>query len=37
MIVAASSECFPQLSLQEVLDKLADLEYTSVELVVAGE
>lgn len=37
MLVAASSACFPQLSLQETLDKLADLEYTSIELVIGEE
>lgn len=37
MFVAASSGCFPQLSLQETLDKLADLEYTTIEFVVAED
>lgn len=32
MFVAASTECFPELSPQEVLEALADLEYTAVEL-----
>ena len=34
MFVAASSESFPDLSLSETLDRLADLEYTSLELAV---
>ncbi len=37
MIVAASSGCFPQLSLQEIMDKLADLEYTSLELAIGEQ
>ncbi len=34
MYVAASSECFPQLSLDSVYQRLVDLEYTSVEIAV---
>ncbi len=34
MFVAASSECFPDLSLDGVLQRLVDLEYTSVELAI---
>lgn len=34
MIVSASSGCFPQLPLRDVLDRLADLEYSSIELIV---
>lgn len=32
MYVAASTECFPGLSLAETVDRLVDLEYTNVEL-----
>lgn len=32
MFVSASTECFAELSLQEALDRLADLEYTCVEI-----
>lgn len=32
MFVAASTECLPDLSPQEALEALADLEYTAVEL-----
>ena len=32
MFVAASSECFPKLSLDSVFQRLVDLEYTSVEI-----
>src|SRR4029450_13817823 len=34
VIVAASTECFLDLSLAAALDRLADLEYTSVELAM---
>lgn len=34
MFVAASTECFLDLSLSAALDRLADLEYTSVELAL---
>lgn len=34
MLVAASTACFPDLSLTEAMERLADLEYTSVEVVV---
>ena len=32
MLVAASCECFPDLSLGDALEKLADLQFTSIEL-----
>ncbi|MEX2185694.1 MAG: sugar phosphate isomerase/epimerase [Pirellulales bacterium] len=34
MIVAASTECFPDLSLPAVLERLTDLEYTCVEIAI---
>jgi len=34
VLVAASTSCFPKLSLQEAFDRLADLEYTAAEIVV---
>jgi len=34
VFVAASSECFPELSLDGVLQRLVDLEYNHVELAV---
>lgn len=34
MFVAASTNCFPDLSLDAALGRLVDLEYTSVEIVV---
>ncbi len=34
MIVAASTDCFPDLDLKDALAKLVDLEYTSVEIVI---
>lgn len=34
MIVAASTECFPDLSLPATLERLNDLEYTSVEIAI---
>lgn len=37
MYVAASTGCFPDLSLQEALDKLTDLEYSAAEVVVGDD
>jgi len=34
VFVAASTSCFPDLNLPEVLDRLADLEYSAAEIVV---
>jgi sugar phosphate isomerase/epimerase len=34
VFVAASTECFPDLSPQDVLEVLADLEYTAIELPI---
>ncbi|MDA0661057.1 MAG: sugar phosphate isomerase/epimerase [Planctomycetota bacterium] len=34
MIIAASTACFPHLSLIECFDRLVDLEYTSVEIAI---
>ena len=34
MLVAATTDCFRQLSLKETLDKLVDLEYSNVEIVI---
>lgn len=34
MFVCASTECFPELGANEVLDRLVDLEYTAVELAL---
>ncbi len=34
MIVSATTECYPSLSLPDTLSKLVDLEYTSVELAL---
>ena len=34
MIVSASTECFPDLSLSEALERLAELEFTAVEIDV---
>ncbi len=34
MFVAASSQCFPDLSFTEILDVLTDLEYTAFELAL---
>lgn len=34
MFVAASSECFPGLSLDGVLQRLVDLEYTNLEIAI---
>ena len=36
MFVAASSRCFPNLSVKDSLNKLADLEYTAAELIVGS-
>ena len=35
MFVAASTGCFPDLSLDDALDRLADLEYTRVEVAIS--
>ncbi len=34
MIVAVSTECFPELSLADAMERLAELEFTSVEIDV---
>ena len=34
MFVAASTECFPQLSLDSAFQRLVDLEYTAVEIAL---
>ena len=34
MFVAASTSCFPDLNLPDVLERLADLEYSAAEIVV---
>jgi sugar phosphate isomerase/epimerase len=34
VIVAASTECFPELSLHAAFERLVDLEYTSVEIAI---
>src|SRR4249919_3596239 len=34
VFVAASTGCFPDLSLDDALDRLADLEYTRVEVAI---
>jgi sugar phosphate isomerase/epimerase len=34
VFVCASTECFPDLSLQEVLDCMVDLEFTAIELPI---
>ncbi len=34
MFVAASSECFPGLSFEGVLQRLVDLEYTNIEIAI---
>jgi sugar phosphate isomerase/epimerase len=34
VIVAASTECFPELSLPAALGRLTDLEYTSIEIAI---
>ena len=35
MFVAVSSQCFPNLSLDEAIDKFVDLEYTSIEIEIS--
>lgn len=37
MFVTASSECLPDLSLPDMLEKLVDLQFTSVELAIHEE
>lgn len=32
MIVAASTECFPELPFQDAIDRIVDLEYTNLEI-----
>ena len=34
MFVAVSTNCFPDLNLQEAMERLADLEYSAAEIVV---
>ncbi len=34
MLVSASTECFANLSFQEAIEKLVDLEYTNVEVAI---
>lgn len=34
MIVAASTDCFPDLDFEDAVEKIADLEYSSVELAI---
>ncbi len=34
MIVAASTACFPDLSFEEAVEKIADLEYSSIEIAI---
>lgn len=34
MFVCASTECFPELSLEDALGRLVDLEFTSVEIAI---
>jgi len=34
VIVAASTNCIPNLPLQEIFDRLADLEYTNAEIAI---
>lgn len=34
VFVSASTECFPDLSLEEAVEKIADLEYSSIEIAV---
>ncbi len=36
MIVAASTGCFPEMPLPEIMDKLDRLEYTSVTIMIGG-
>src|SRR5437899_1445976 len=35
VFVTASTECFPDLPLHEALQRLVDLEFTSVEIAIA--
>lgn len=35
MFVSASTDCFPQLGLEESIQKIADLEYTSIEICIS--
>ena len=35
MLVAASTDCYPDLPLEEALTKLGDLEYTNVEIAMS--
>ncbi len=35
MLVAASTDCFPDLNLNDTISRLVDLEYTQVEIVLA--
>ncbi len=35
MLVAASTECFPDLPLKDVFSKLVDLEYTNVDIEIS--
>lgn len=37
MLVAASTECFKDLSLEEAIDRCLDLEYTSIEIDIHEE
>lgn len=37
MLVAASTHCFPNLSFQEAIAKLVDLEFTNVEITFASD
>lgn len=37
MIVAASTSCIPNTPLSDILDRLADLEYTNTELIIGEE
>ena len=37
MIVAASTSCIPNTPLSDILDRLADLEYTNTELVIGEQ
>ena len=34
MIIAAASDCFPDLSLEDAMERLVDLEYTHVEIAL---
>lgn len=34
MFVAASTECWPELELQEAIERLTDLEFTAIEIAV---